>query len=406
MRLATIDANGLQVPDTILKVFEAVSKAYIRAYNLPEDTIFNPNDPDGQVINNLALICYEYYQNLLSSYNANDLDSAIGVDLDRLVSLIGGIRRKGGQFTLQDVTITVDRTITLNGLDGNYANLEGVGYTVQDNVGQKFVLISSITLNAGSHTLPFRASEYGSILTSPNTITEAIDIVAGVININNSTSQSTVGNDEEVDSALRARSRKAQSTPSLSILEGLESSIQNIDNVTDVIVYDNDTGNMDVNGTPPNTIWVIVEGGIDTDIAKQIFIKKTPGIGTRGAVSVEVSTSDNRVKNIKFDRPLLQNLYIKFNIKRFNPGQNFNINAIKEYITSSLTYSIGALAETASLVNVAINAIANTSGGGHPLSLQISNNGTTWSTADFLETTTKQHKFILAKSNIIITILP
>ena len=74
-------------------------------------------------------------------------------------------------------------------------------------------------------------------------------------------------------------------------------------------------------------------------------------------------------------------------------------------MVSNSNYSIGQFAETSFIVDLATKAIMSSSGGGYPIILEISSDGSNWSTTGFINTTTKQHKFVLATSNISITIL-
>lgn len=401
--LVTYDENGLQIPLSLQTITDAIIQEYIIIYNLPNDTDFSADTPDGQSIINLGLIVYEFYQILLKVFSACDLSIASGADLDRIITIIGNIRRKGGQFTTQNVDITVDRIVTLNGLDTNASDLNATAYTVQDSGGQQFLLLSTITLNPGTYTLSFRAKDYGQILTSPNTITSAVDIIAGVTNINNLTSQSTLGQDEEVDTDLRIRADKLAKSNAGNATDKLESAISNINEVTDVIVWENDTSTATADGIPPNCIWAVVEGGTDTNVSETIFQNLTAGVQMKGTILVDVIKRNGQSRTIKFDRPITQNLFVKFNIRRSKPNQNFALQLIREYIAKNVAYSIGQVAETSALIRISTDAINSLGGGGYVLDLFISTDGTTWT--EYIETTTKQHKFTLPLNNISATIV-
>lgn len=400
--LTEFTKDGLKIPDNVNTIFEAIAQEYIAIYNLPADKVFTSSEPDGQQINILAMISYEVYLNLAKALNSIDPATALGVNLDNIANY-HYIKRRGGSFTLQNIDIVLNRTTTLIGLDANYDDINAVSYAVEDNKKQKFYLINTITLNAGTHTLGFRASDYGEILTTANTITNPIDILAGVVSVNNSTSQSSVGASEETDEALRIRFNQSPALQSQGILEGLQGSLANISNVINVKILDNPENTIDSNGIPPHYVWVIVEGGLDLDIAKVILYKLTAGVGMKGNVLVNVTQVNGVVKAIKFDRPILENLYIRLDIKRTNLFQNFVSNNIAQHIVQNKKFAISEFADSANFIEIISTYIALNGGGGVPINLEISNNNSTW--FEFLETTTQQHKFTLDIANISITII-
>lgn len=397
----TLNENGLQIPSTTTEIREVLIEKLKEIYGL-DDTPFESNAPDGQVVDIFSQIAYEFYNVLtLNIYNSQFISTAIGNQLDNH-AYYRGIKRKGGEFTIQNIEIVVDRTIALTGLDSDYDNLEATAYTVQDNAGQEFLLINSTTLNAGTHTLQFRAKDYGQVLTSPNTLTTPVDVFLGVISVNNPTSQTSVGVEEETDAELRVRCFNANNFQAINSLQSLESAVASLDNVIECKVYDNSTNGTDSQGVPPHSSWVIVDGGNNLDIANTIYKHKGWG-GQKGLVSVDITKADGTLKTITFDRPINENLYIKFNLKRSVPNQNPNILAIKDYLVENVKYKTNEPSESARLIIAVVNAINKTGGGLFPLELFISKDGTTWT--EYLETVTLQHKFALSPANISITLL-
>lgn len=395
------DETGFKTPETITEIEDALKDAFKTIYGI-DDTAFESNTPDGQAVNIYSLLPYEFGDILIRNiYNSQFWSTAVGSQLD-MQAFYKGIKRRGGEFTIQNIEIVVDRTITLQGLDDNYNNLEATAYTVQDDTGQQFLLINTTTLNAGTHTLQFRAKEYGQIITLPNTLTTPVDVFLGVISVNNPTAQTSIGKDEETDAEFRARGYTSNTLNAINSIEAMENGIKNLPNVIDCKVYDNDTNATDGNSIPAYSSWVIVDGGDNLAIANEIYKNKGWG-GQKGGVAVNITKGDGTLKEILFDRPINQNLYIKFNIKRSKPNQNFNINAIKDYIVKNVKYNINQVAESATLVLTSFNAINETGGGGYPLELFISKNNIDW--FEYLETDTIQHKFTLSPANISITIL-
>jgi hypothetical protein len=103
----------------------------------------------------------------------------------------------------------------------------------------------------------------------------------------------------ETDADLRLR---RTDTVELSILTALLT----IQDVTDAVVYENNTHLTDGDGTLPNTIWAVVKGGSSTEILEAIASRNVAGIGTRGS-STGLVTSPFTGSNltVRFDRPTL-----------------------------------------------------------------------------------------------------
>lgn len=394
-----LDATGLTVKtrSEIVADLEAAFKAIYGS-----DINVDQNSPDGQLIGILAQEAVDIRELLVSIYNSFNPDRAIGTPLDERVA-INNISRRGGTFTVQPITLIVDRTVTLQGVDANYNDVNSVGYTVQDNAGNQFVLIDTVTLTAGTYSKNFRAKKLGLVETTVNTITNPVTIVLGVTSVNNPSGALEVGQNQETDQQLRLRRQYSVAIASTGYLNGLLGAVLNLAGVTDAKLYENVTNVTDANGIPAHSTWLIVEGGANTEIAQLYYEKKSAGSGMKGAVSVPITTPSGNVIDFLFDRPTAKNLYIRFEIQRTVAGTTFDQAAIKQYLVDNLTYSIGAFADTSTVTAQAIAAIADSSGGGVPLNVEISANGITW--FDYLTVTTLDEQWTLDVSRITITVL-
>jgi hypothetical protein len=336
-------------------------------------------------------------------YAGFDIEQAIGVVLDQRVSLLG-IARQGATFTQQQVEITTDRALTLEGLDADANDPDGTGYTVADDAGAEFILLDTTNIvSAGTQNLTFRAKELGSITTLPNTITNPITIVLGVTNINNPTGALEIGLDGELDASLRLRATKSSANRSEGFVDGLTGLLLNTDGVTDARVYENFTNITDMSGIPAHSIWTICEGGANTDIANTIYTVKNAGCGLKGDVTVNIATINGSIFTARFDRPASKSLWIKFDIQATKIGQVFDEDAIKQYITDNLQFTIGDSADTATVTCITQDGINATSGGGVPLNVQISDDDITY--VDFLSVVTLDEKWIVDNARITITVI-
>lgn len=188
--------------------------------------------------------------------------------VDSLVALIGASALRVGE-ELTVLNATTDFAITTTG----YLSIVQVG----NAVGVECV-------ETGHNELPVGA------ITSIKTPVAGWDSVANLV-------AGVAGVEIETDEDLRLR---RTDTVELSILTALLT----IQDVTDAVVYENNTHLTDADGTLPNTVWAVVKGGSTTEILEAIASRNVAGIGTRGAVSGLVTspfTGSNLT--VRFDRP-------------------------------------------------------------------------------------------------------
>lgn len=368
------DANGLEIK-TLSEIRTELETALKAVYGV--DINVEQNSPDGQQINIYSQGAIDLRE-LLQQLNASfDPDQAQGVSLDQRVAL-NGIIRNVGTFTFQEVAITTDRAITLVGLDTEATELipdiEDL-YTVRDSVGNQFFLLDTeVIAAAGTYSLLFRAAELGRVETLPNTITTPVTVFAGVTGINNPAGPTSIGVDEETDAELRIRRRASISIASKGYLDSIESALANLENVSEAIVYENDTDFIDVNGTPPHSIWAIVDGGDPDEIAQVIYAKKSAGAGTRGAQSVTIIRPNGADKVITYDEPISQDLYIQFEI---SPALSGTAETdLKAAIVAGVSWAIGGRATSDVLTCFVKNFLGS---GFVVLDMEVSDDGVTYS---------------------------
>lgn len=397
-----IDANGLQtstLPEEILALDGAARQIY------GQDIVTESNSEDGQWINILAQNTVDLLSLLTAINNGFDPDFAEGVTLDQRCA-INNIYRQGATYTFQDVRITVDRALNLQGLDAAANDLDGTGFTVGDNAGNQFILLDSQEiLGAGTYTFSFRAKALGAVITAPNTITNPITVVLGVTGINNLTGATSIGQNGETDYQLRERRKQSVALGSTGYLNGLQGAILNLDGVVDCKVYENYTNITDADGIPAHSIYVVVGGGADDEIANQIYSRKCSGCGMKGTETYDIATPSGQTFEAKFERTSAENLYLQFSIQPLLPDQTFNEAAIKNYLISNITFKINqaAIAETiAEVARAAINSVAG-EGSGAVINMEVSDDGIAW--LYYLLTSNIKNTFSLSADNIDITVL-
>ena len=304
------------------------------------DINVDPDSPDGQAINIFAQAAIDLREVLADIYSGLDPDQASGIVLDQRVAY-NGIIRTPGSFTIVPVDITVDRNVSLVGLDAdpNTIDIPAGIFTIKDNAGTQFVLLTSIALTAGLHSLDFRAVNIGAVAVTVATITAPVTVVAGVTLINNSSGATSPGVDEETDAHLRIRREKSISNSASSFLDAIEGNLLAVSGVTAATVYENTTNAVDGDGIPAHSIWAIVEGGSNADIAAMLFAKKSTGAGFKGSVSVNIVRPNGQIYTVNFDRPTDANLWIEFSLAF--PGGIIDTASIKALIVSNIVWGLG-----------------------------------------------------------------
>ena len=209
------------------------------------------------------------------------------------------------------------------------------GFRVSDeNVEKVFETIESKTIGeTGITDIPIISIYPGlDMNVGPYFITKAVNPIPGIDNIYNK--ESTIdGTNTETDREFRERYYRSISRGGSSTREAVEAALLDMDNVADAFVVENDT--MEYKGDiPPKSLYSLVEGGDDIDIAKTILKSKAGGIRAYGDTEIEVEDSKGVNHIIGFSRPIKKNVYVKLSIARDKgyPGDNVVKRAVINYI--------------------------------------------------------------------------
>lgn len=124
----------------------------------------------------------------------------------------------------------------------------------------------------------------------------------------------TTGRLVETDEELRERFRNSKFFQSQNILEALLDALRNVEGVTDVVVYENDTDAPDINGVPAHSFLPIVLGGLPSDIGNSIWENKPTGISSVGNTTVQIPDSQGFLHSISYKRPTEIPIYVSVSI--------------------------------------------------------------------------------------------
>lgn len=361
-----------------------------------DDINLAPDTPDGQQMMITIQMIQDKGDLLKQIFTSFDPDQAIGKVQDRR-NAINGIQRKDGTYSSQYLDVTVSQAVTLFGID-NGSQVNEI-YTVSDNVGNKWLLVSTVNIpSAGTSNLLFRAEFPGAIITTPNTINVPVSVVIGVESINNPTVQFVTGIDEETDMQYRVRRQKAVALSSEGYVDSLEAALQNIDGITYAIVIENDTSDISSDGQPAHSVWVILEGTAeDVTIATTIFAKKSAGSSTFGDLSYDVTLRSGNKKTFRWDLVEPEALFVKMNIDSIDGETAPNVAGIVQKLPTLLLPNVNEKVNVntvAKLVQqIDSNALATNIGLGKT---------PTGPFTSVITPTSKKNRFFVQSSNVIV----
>ena len=324
-----INENGIQL-DSFSTIFDDLVVGFKAIYG--EDINLDQNTSDGQQIGIYANTTYDLQSLIARIYNSFDPDFAEGHELDKVLKLIASTRLPASKSVV-DVDITVNDNVSLDAL-----------YTVKDANGQEWVISAAQTLVTGTTTVSFEAKDWGEIEALAGSITEPVTILTEVTNITNPT-PAVAGRDEETDIELRKRRNKLLGYRATSLISSVIGKILNLDNVADCVIYENKTDVYDaVKDIDAHTIWIIVDGGLISDIAQIIATDKSIGCGLKGSITATYqedflrSNGTTRIHyhEVNFDRPTETEIYIKLDVTKRLPTDIIDKDAIKTALSNLL----------------------------------------------------------------------
>lgn len=335
-----IDESGLHIPTytDILEDLIAREKAIFGS-----DIYLGNDSMDYQYLSVIALKLSDTLQAVQLAYNNRSPVTAIGSGLDALVK-INGLRRKTPSYSTCSVT-----------LSGTAGTVITAGVVV-DVSGNRWELPASVIIEYnGTVTVTAKCQTIGAVAALPGTITKISTPTKGWLSVTNNAA-AVQGQPVETDAQLRTRQAISTDLPSQTLLSGTTAGIASVSGVTRYKVYENDTNITDAKGLPPHSITCVVEGGVDNDIASEIYARKGIGCYTNGTTTVTIKDLYNRDNTIRFYRPTYVPIYVGVSIAKKSGYTNDMTAKIQQAITNYLnSLSIG---ET--LVFSVLNAVVMT----------------------------------------------
>lgn len=205
---------------------------------------------------------------------------------------------------------------------------------VDESSANVMVLSENLTTQTVGTVVTFATVDDGDILIPNGVITKIVKAVAGMTSVVN-VGAYIAGQLAEDDIEFRKSYADKIFNRSSSMLESIRSAIlTNVQGVTSVAVYENDTNEVDDMGRWPHSVEVVADGGDTTEIAQQILNSKAGGISTYGSVETELPGVYGEPITVRFNRPTYIKVWFKIGVtmsKTTNPPTNY-VELIKEQV--------------------------------------------------------------------------
>ena len=324
---------------------------------------------------------WEVAEDVYNSFGPN----ASGAGLDRICELTGTTRNPP---TYSEVTATVNVNV------GTYAAGTIIA-TVQDNPNARFVSTQDAvrTGTTGSVNVLMRADTAGAVVALAGTLVNLESPPAGVNSIT-IVADANVGADVEKDPALRVRRKQELSDPGQTTLGALRGALSKLAGVEQYKVYTNRTATTDGDGRPAKSFEVVILGANTDQIAQCIWDNMPLGIESYsydGSGSGVATDEEGNIQVVDFSRATELRLYCRATIKIGTgyPGASTVQQRIADFtdgtinvVTSDGKTLSGEVDIGGTVYPSQIQAAVQTVAGVLSVtSIELSTDGSTWSTA-------------------------
>ena len=272
------------------------------ARGIGRDTDFEPETPQAQMAGAIGASLAQVDQGVSGVYDAIDIHTSAGSNLDHLIAWIGEYRRAAARSTV---------TVTFTGTSGAVIP---AGTRVRSTNDDFFATDTAITLSGTTGDVAVTAAETGPVPVAAGTLTGLASTIAGVSAVTNAAA-GVQGRSVETDTQFRNRYFDALSQNAIGSAGSLQAAVLAVDGVTYCVVRDNATdASVMVQGVgiAAHSFVAVVEGGTDLAVATAISGSKPMGIAPSGTTSQSVQTLGGFSENISFER--VQTIAVKFTI--------------------------------------------------------------------------------------------
>lgn len=238
-------------------------------------------------------------------------------------------RAASATYELQSVPFGTEYSITINGVKHSWVAastnaadaatalvgvlevagfdvvVSGARFTLAAPIGTTFGLIPSanLTLIALAGVGIFASDVLGPVPLVANELTTIATDVIGWSRVTNPV-EGEIGALAEEDFLVRARYPRGVYQLGGGSTSAIQANLErNVVGVESAQVYENVLDVSDAEGRPPHSIEVVIQGGLDQEVANEIYRVKGGGIATFGSVQMQVKGSTGTLVPINYNRP-------------------------------------------------------------------------------------------------------
>lgn len=258
----------------------------------------------GQIIGIVSERLADLWQLGLAIWNASTREGAVGIHLDNIGALTG-THRLAATFTHVQVTCLGTPGTVIDA--GSTVSIPVVGTQLTND-------LAGTVDGGGTVDIDFRAVVTGPLATPSGSITHIDSPISGWSSCTNALDENILGSNLETDAAYRLRQVAELRAIGSSTIAAIRAKLFEVDNVTDVFVFENTSDNTDTQGLPPHSFECVVAGGLDASIAGIISLNKPVGIATHGTTTTATTDANGFPVDIEWSRPTVLNIYVIVNL--------------------------------------------------------------------------------------------
>lgn len=324
-----ITSLGVVVPDTA-ELLATVEGEWREAFG--QDLVTDAETPQGVMIGMEVEARDAVARNNAELANQINPDLSGGVYLDAIWALTRGARRPAVRSVIPGVILSGQQGTIVP--TGSLAAVEATGALFRTR--------ASVVIGAGGTiTVDMESVEFGAIAAPPGSLTSVATSVLGWETVTNPNA-AALGRLLESDIASRRRRLLTLALQGVALPEAIISRLYDIDSVSSLIFRENisDVATV-IDGVllAPHSIYVVISGGSDLEVATAMLAAKSLGANWNGAEEVAVvEPFSGQPYDVKFDRATPVPTFARVTA-RFNGLDATNI--IKEAIVA---YANGELA--------------------------------------------------------------
>lgn len=224
--------------------------------------------------------------------------SAQGIWLSRL-AIIMNKRRQDAVSSSVALTITADSS----------GATVPAGFQVANTAGDLVFQTTEAIIIPPSSSLPAESFSVnpGAVEATVGVLTVIKTPIFGVVSVTNAV-DANVGRLRETDTQLRPRLLASSSSSSPTVI-GINSAVSDVDGVTSVNTEENQTDAVNALGMPPHSIFPIVNGGADSDVAAAII---TGGVAGGIAYTQQVDVPAATIVSDTYTDPITAQVYTAY----------------------------------------------------------------------------------------------